>query len=308
LDLKERDKPFEFNGFELSQSREVIAGNFNDKSFVEQIGKLATQEFNFPFFWNSHLTADDTDISHQSFLSETYIESLNLFVMFLWFIKDNSVNTSNLLTYLPSRTYTFTKFKNNLYSNATGKYEMTSFSYDELMETSKIFDIYTKYSTGEYIERQSLNNIDPGAFNFKAYNKNNRIERVINFLIIARTKSFLPLRIAFYMTVFESLFTTDFSELSHKIAERTALYVSGSPEVKMKNYNVVKRAYDVRSKYFHGQVLAKNKDDINNLIQLSTDIDSLLRTILKKVLIEDSELFLGNNLQLFLDELIFQRS
>jgi hypothetical protein len=46
-------------------------------------------------------------------------------------------------------------------------------------------------------------------------------------------------------------------EPTHKVSERTAFYLGGDNETKIKNYELMKEAYDIRSKFVHGQELDK---------------------------------------------------
>ena len=116
----------------------------------------------------------------------------------------------------------------------------------------------------------------------------NRLQRAWMFLRSARTENFLPIKISFYMSLLEALFLSQGTEISHKLGERTALFLGGDTESKIKNYDIIKSAYDIRSKFMHGDILKKTNE---SLINISTNVDSLIRKILIKAINEESNLF-----------------
>jgi len=119
------------------------------------------------------------------------------------------------------------------------------------------------------------------------------------------------MKIAMYIPIFESLFSSENTEISHKVAERCSYYLGGSREDKIKNYDTVKKAYDIRSKLLHGDKLTEhNKPERNHnrfetQIEISIEIDNLTRILLTKVIMEDSEKFLAKDMSAFYKELLF---
>jgi len=129
------------------------------------------------------------------------------------------------------------------------------------------------------------------------------------FLSLARGSSFLPLKISSYIEIFETLFTTDNSEVSHKVSERLAFYIGGSGDDKYKNFKIMKTAYGIRSKFVHGQKLDKSIQSIDDLIAISTRMDQIVRLLLTKIIVEDSFVFLqdDNTLNQYLSNMIFDK-
>jgi hypothetical protein len=99
----------------------------------------------------------------------------------------------------------------------------------------------------------------------------------IYFVVGARRSSIFPMKIVNYCTALECLFTIGTQEINHKIAERVAVMLGTSSKDKKELYNVVKKAYSIRSKIVHGQYL-KGSDD--ELASISKELDNILRQLI----------------------------
>lgn len=119
-------------------------------------------------------------------------------------------------------------------------------------------------------------------FNSIPYNNHNRLVRVLYFIHFARSKSFLPLKISFFVASLEALTTTDKTEVSHKVTERVVLLLGGELATKKQNFKLIKDAYAIRSSYLHGSKLDKKMQP--RLVEISNEIDALLRRLLVLVL------------------------
>jgi hypothetical protein len=102
----------------------------------------------------------------------------------------------------------------------------------------------------------------------------------------------IGLRVVMYVTCLETLFSTDASELTHKLAERVAWFIGEDTMDRMEVFANVKRVYDVRSKIIHGAV---PKGECEKLVVEAKSADHLLRKIVNKIYghPECAELFLS---------------
>jgi hypothetical protein len=296
-----------YGDYTLVQGDKILIQEFNDPLFLHHIGHMSVLEFTKPYFYSINDVAEDSNYPLQNQIDLAQLQS---FASFLWFIKDNSVNTNTLYTHASFHKDTMRRKTTSVFSDSKGEYHETKFSYAEIELTQELREKLSKISLG-IIPKQVGSYTTPekmavGLSSTKPYNTNNRIERALNFLNITRTTSFLPLKISCYIAVFESLFTTDNEAIAHKIGERVAFYVGGDFETKSNNYKIIKQAYNIRSKYFHGQSLVKNKDNLTHLKEVSSEIDQLLRIILVKIINHDGLLFNGNDLNDYLDQIIFK--
>ena len=103
------------------------------------------------------------------------------------------------------------------------------------------------------------------------------------------------------------MFTTDNNEVSHKVSERAAFYIGGNSQAKTEIYKTIKLAYNIRSKYLHGQTIKAQESHQDYLQNISTKVDSLIRQIFTKVIMKDMEIFKDENdrFRLWLEGLIF---
>jgi hypothetical protein len=99
----------------------------------------------------------------------------------------------------------------------------------------------------------------------------------------ARSAGDIGAKVANYVAALESLFCTDSSEMSNKLSERVASFLSNSPNEKLTLYRIAKSAYNIRSKIVHGDSI---KTPIGKITEVSCECDELLRQILKRIMAE----------------------
>lgn len=112
-----------------------------------------------------------------------------------------------------------------------------------------------------------------------------RISRAIYFTSVARSVGDLGVKIVNYCTALETLFSTDAAELTHKVSQRTAVFMGGTIDAKVATYDLMKKAYGVRSKVVHGEGLANEASE--RIASISQSVDGLVRSVLVKILSSD---------------------
>lgn len=126
-------------------------------------------------------------------------------------------------------------------------------------------------------------------------------------LQMARSASDLAIKIATYCSFFESLFSTGNTELSHQLSERIAFFLSCDPHERLEIYKKTKKAYGIRSKAVHGDIISSS--DLKELTETSKHCDEMARKIYTKIITskEICELFEGPNelLDSYMRDLIF---
>lgn len=113
-----------------------------------------------------------------------------------------------------------------------------------------------------------------------------RMNIAINFLQQARSSADLGLKIANYCSFFESILSTTNVELSHQMAERAAFYLCTTPEERLEHYKLSKKAYSIRSKIVHGDILSASS--LNSLVLVAQHCDISARKLIN-MYFEDSE-------------------
>ena len=108
-----------------------------------------------------------------------------------------------------------------------------------------------------------------------------------------------------YITAFESLFVKEKQELSYRLSVRVALLIGKDKQDRKQIFELIKKAYDLRSKIVHGLKYEKNVkiNDKNISIQeFVSKIEEILRTSIKSALqFKDHPSFLEK-----IDEKIFE--
>jgi Apea-like HEPN len=134
-----------------------------------------------------------------------------------------------------------------------------------------------------------------------------RITRCLYFLQAARSADDPAVKSVFYCICFESLFSTDTSGVSHRVAERAAVFLGTNGTERRATYKDIHDLYGYRSTVVHGHPLKeKEEGKLRALVVLG---DCYLRSTILKILGNDSllALFEQNNVdevrEYFLDEL-----
>jgi hypothetical protein len=108
-----------------------------------------------------------------------------------------------------------------------------------------------------------------------------RTGRAMQFVVAARRAQDIAFKIAHYCGALETLFTTESTELAHKLAERVAFFLGERGHNRRVVFAKIKNAYGVRSKLVHGDTLKPSQ--IAELPALSAECDVYLRTILREI-------------------------
>jgi hypothetical protein len=129
--------------------------------------------------------------------------------------------------------------------------------------------------------------------------KENAVWTAVRSTWVALTMRMEEVRYLIFWIALEALFgPEDSREITFRLAQRIALFLGDGRKI----FNIVKRAYSLRSKVAHGRW----KDDPKS-IELMADTERLVRQSLSRI-VSDSELkiqFLGKQRESYLDNLIF---
>ncbi|HEY9542903.1 hypothetical protein [Prevotella sp.] len=109
--------------------------------------------------------------------------------------------------------------------------------------------------------------------------KKNKVERKLRawgYILLARSQSQPPLKMMLYTMALESLLGTSTTELSHRLAGRSAIMLGATTEERIEIYATIKRSYDNRSTIAHGDLL---KDD-SNFEDRIMKVDDYLRKLM----------------------------
>lgn len=277
----------------IDQKFNALVGTLASKSFGENSIAYAVYEDN-----------DDNETFKERMVTEFYERApqIETYLLFLWFVKDNSVSFEHAYgQFSIADNYTYWT-GHNIFSTCDGKYNNISFSTDEIKKSNDLLLAYTqncmKQNDAQVNRIQlALNKANTSQFRpgVNPYKEENRVERALTFLSTARSSAHLPQKITHYMSILECLFSEKANQIVQKITVRTAGFL-GAPAVK----KTIKNAYDIRSRFVHGEKMKKNHQFIS---QVAIETDEVIRRVLIKVVTSDYDLFLQTDRKEFFKQL-----
>ncbi len=232
-------------------------------------------------------------------LLELILQWIDDFLKNSWILKDNSIvcDTAYLIDTSDKANAECSSLRlNYIHSLSEGGIDITSFSKEEVKEVMKI-----NYEIDSY-----LSDKDSNSLKFSMLKNYSRIGRYLFFIKYARESRNLGHKILNYCSALETLLSTDNSEISHKIGERTAFFLSDKFD-KITTYRTIKKAYTVRSKLTHGANIDNKLSE--EIFDISKNIDEILRMLINKIKSDTKllALFESNNqvLNEYFNELLF---
>lgn len=284
------------NYFFIDNEEELLAA-LNMPILISSYGYTYIKNITSTPFFIKHANFTDLNNTHEVALNE--LNLLNFFFQSLWLIKDNSAHVKNIVVYNKNLNGTNQLQTNQGLTNCEGNEVSTIFTLDEINHAFEIIKIIDSDKGRKPIpeikynfdpEKNSKSRLFARKLDSRIFN---RIDRALQFIAYAQSNSDLHIKITFYVFVLECLFCPDFApEIIHRLSERVAKYIGIDYKERTKIYSDVKRYYNVRSKYVHGQAL-ENKHSLENLLVISKELDELNRRILNQVIKHDFTLFVG---------------
>lgn len=262
------------------------------KPFRDGIGQLELHhlETSGALIYGSRDDAPLASVKDALALLTSYLYVVVGFLDALWLIKDHAVNIevgflgvgwnanvetthSNLIGYMSTL--------------ADGGIRITRFSRDEIRLAKVLW------------KRKFIPSCPPEAFRdsnpflerdraslLVSRREHGRFQRFMYYVSSARGKADLGFKVGVFCSALEVLFSTDSSELTHKIAERTACFLSTTFEERKSLFQTVKKAYTARSKVIHGDTLSEQQS--KDVQFLSKAMDDILRQAARRI--ADSDL------------------
>ncbi|MCU5097291.1 HEPN domain-containing protein, partial [Bacillus wiedmannii] len=180
-----------------------------------------------------------------------------------------------------------------LFSNSQGEYKSVYLTNDEVKEALIWFELLKPI----FIHDTPSENEEPVSKMVHIYNskKNidyynyNRLQRAVRFVGLARSESFLPAKITFYISALECLFSNSNTEVRMQVADRATRVLSDIFEERIRINKIISIAYAFRSNYIHGSVnnqktIRKSLRPYETIEELSFELDDILREVLKRFL------------------------
>ena len=214
----------------------------------------------------------------------------------LWFIKDNAATIPRGYFLPGKREMAFDVFSDKYHSNAKGSYETITFTGSEVVEALKRHEVVLKYKGKKMSTIPEANDGEHtgmvGSLLNHGTEQPSRITRALLMLENARRESLLPLKISFYMSALECLFTSSDQQISRKLKVRTSNFIGVDQPEKDELFEFIGLTYAIRSKYFHGNPIPENyRGAPIDILTTSVQLDAVVRRVFNKALLHRPEVF-----------------
>ncbi|WP_409276155.1 hypothetical protein V1499_11210 [Neobacillus sp. SCS-31] len=254
---------------------------FEDDFFIKSIGFLEANAFaNSTYVYEVGEYNDLKKVFEKPYYPTAYlnylIRKVQIFLNALWLVKDNSVNLELGFLYIysnnsPHLRGVHSNSGTSSPTNCYGEYEESVFTMDEL-------ELAIKYNNIIQSENWDEKELSAGRLPLRnpLTKENGRVGRAFYFLMLARSESVLPLKIMNFCSILECLFTSDSSEVTHKVSERFARFMGKNLNERISYFKLVKDLYKIRSKAVHGQIVRETPEQMKELLK---EIDNNIREI-----------------------------
>lgn len=223
------------------------------------------------------------------------LREVQAFLTSLWLLHDNSTNCELGFAISQAETYVHSNSLALNYCAASGERTKLEIDHAQLVDRVRI-------CRKNFQGLRTQDELEGTAFQ----RESGRLSVSMRLLQQARSSKDLGQKIANYCSHFEALLSTNSAELSHQLSERAAFLLRASPDERFEHFKKTKRAYAIRSKVVHGDVVSKKQ--IPDLKDIATHCDQTARELLAFIMgSEDLKaLFNGNNSDA-LDDFLLKR-
>lgn len=268
-----------YSNIKISNGRGIINKYFSDTSFISSIGNIEYDNLmNSTYIYAIGDTDEELETHHERVLFlDKLLEIGRMLCHATWLYKDNSIAIDKGFLYTPNQLATTSNSWHSSILNYKGEYQHIELSKKVMVDHMKKLEVLNLDYC--YYKHENLN-IDIGS---------SRLSRSFLYLCAARSQYLLPMKITLYITALEALFSNDKSEISHKIAERIAFYLSGTYKERLKIYRLIKDGYSIRSASVHGSKLPKKFRGKEKIEDKTEELDELMRVLYNKIFSSENE-------------------
>ena len=203
------------------------------------------------------------------------ITGIMLFSTGLWSVRDHFFESNDFFTHVqgldqPSPMVQSKPVGISCYS-ATGGKMYSEFTVDEVIRAIAFCNAVLNFAGYDKLESHY--------FLQKSYLEYDRIDKMWHFVLSARLQYLPPYRLVHYATCLECLLCRENHRIAHTIAERLALLNGQSFESRHSIYDSSKHAYDMRSRFVHGESL--RSQPLVEFTDACTHFDGQLRSAVR---------------------------
>lgn len=234
-----------------------------------------------------------TEFAHEEIVN--LLRDAQAFLTSLWLLQDNSANTELGFAVCLSNKHVHSNSLIYHYTASSGQRIATEIDHARLSEAAHLCrENFTGIRTEDELKWTAFQR------------ESGRINISMRLLQQARSSKDLGEKIANYCSHFEALLSSNSVELSHQLSERTAFLLRESPEARYEHFKKTKRAYAIRSKVVHGDIVSKKQ--VPDLADIATHCDQAARELLATILKSDElKALFSQNDNDALDEFMLKR-
>jgi hypothetical protein len=293
FDYDKLTKVFEYEGMALLRGNEFMKTRMLIPGVVNVIGTaVADRLMESPVFYS--IIDSGKEIADFKYSSDFMCEKVRWLFLGLWFVKDNSLGYPYSVVVNEDEHTAVVVMPGGHYFNYKGEISGTDFTNKEFEQAAniaiKIEAILAKSDNQLKVVQIGKDLISQSITEVQEHNLGNRVTRAIMFLQEARQTRYLLSRMGWLINVYECLFTTETTELAHRIGEKTASYLSRDKTERAEIYKFIKKCYSIRSRFFHGQDVDK-KLSTDKLTDAIGKLENLTRCVLMKAINNDFDNF-----------------
>jgi len=261
----------------LSNDRQILQ-RIVDPAASAVIGKLEYDYIHSSnlFVYGEWLLEDNSSIREPISILNEHLRDLRSLLILLWLLRDNAAEFESSFLFERNGLLPLC-VASNCWSSMTTRHDLKT----TLVQFSQaeILGQYAKFGK----ELWSIEAGDLESQIVAAY-RQGRLERAFQFLGSARGTVNIFVKIAHYCSALEALFCSDSNEISHKLAERIAVFLETSSPMRVRLFRQIKEAYGLRSKVIHG---AKPRCEAEDLLRICATLDEVVRRVLNRIIAKD---------------------
>jgi hypothetical protein len=216
-------------------------------------------------------------------LMRNFRKMASAFTMFLWVVKDSSASVGSIY-FMLNKLACIVENPSSLSSNCKGLVAPVTLQRDDIKSAIGLLQRYGLLQTKGHKPSPFGTVKRPRELRSAFLRDKSRLSKALLMLSVVRQCEDMALKIAHYCSCFEILFSSasDKEAISHKIAERIAVFLNGSANERVAVYEDIRDAYGVRCDVFHGAFLKSARE--SELERLCVRCDTLLRATLRRIL------------------------
>lgn len=285
-----------FAGGKISNGVQILEETMKSKLMIYTAGSHSIDEYKGKVYF--YIDSEFKEIKTVEQMDQVgtkytfyFLREIQSFIHCLWEIKDNNVYVRDGFLIVYDKKIedgcTYKASLSEVFSRSSLETDETMFYDKEIQLAINKFQILN-------LDDCQIDKVDykfPTDDLFFKNRGSNRMIRAFYFTARARISFIFPMKILFYCTALECLFSTSSSEITYKISERVALMIGDTGENKKQLYKLIKKAYGIRSAIVHGSSLSGNSMELKDT---SIALDNVLRDLISK----NSEIFNKNDNEL----------